>query len=132
VTAPLFHAGTLDAQKAAAEAAYRTAQARYEQTVLRAIAQVADILQALAHDADEENAQTQAMATVEASRRLTRLSYGAGNVGVLQVLDAERQYQQARLGIVRAQAQRHLDTAQLFLAMGGGWWDWPDRAGSIR
>jgi outer membrane protein TolC len=47
------------------------------------------------------------------------MSYHEGNVGVLQVLDAERLYQQARLGYVRAEAQRYSDTAQLFLALGG-------------
>jgi outer membrane protein TolC len=50
---------------------------------------------------------------------MTRQSYNEGNVGVLQVLDAERRYQQARLGYVRAQAQRYVDTAQLMLALGG-------------
>ena len=39
--------------------------------------------------------------------------------GVLQVLDAERSYQQARLGYVRAVVQRYIDTVQLFLALGG-------------
>jgi hypothetical protein len=34
-------------------------------------------------------------------------------------LDAERSYQQARLGFVRAVVQRYLDTVQLFLALGG-------------
>ena len=47
------------------------------------------------------------------------MSYHEGNVGVLQVLDAERLHQQARLGYVRAEAQRYSDTAQLFLALGG-------------
>ncbi len=129
LTAPLFHGGALAAQRAAAEAAYKTALARYRQTVLRAFAQVADILQALAHDAESVATEDKAVASAEASLRLTRLSYAAGNVGVLQVLDAQRQYQQARLGAVRAQAKRYVDTAQLFLAMGGGWWDWPGRAG---
>jgi len=119
LTAPLFHGGALQAQESAAEAAYKAAEARYQQTVIRAFAQVADVLQALVHDADEQAAQDKAVAAAKASLDLTRLSYGAGNVGVLQVLDAERQYQQARLGAVKAQAQRHLDAAQLFLAMGG-------------
>jgi outer membrane protein TolC len=35
------------------------------------------------------------------------------------VLDAQRSYQQARLGFVKAQGQRYLDTVQLFLALGG-------------
>ena len=58
---------------------------------------------------------TQAWQTID----LTRRSYNEGNVGVLQVLDAERLYQSARLGYVRAQAQRYMDTVQLFMALGG-------------
>ncbi len=85
---------------------------------------MADTLQALTHDAEQLVAQRHALDSSESSRNLVRLSYSAGNVGVIQVLYAERLVQQARLGFVRAQAQRYLDTAQLFLAMGGGWWDW--------
>jgi len=48
------------------------------------------------------------------------LGYNVGNAGILQVLDAERLLAQARLGYVRAKAQRYLDTTQLFLAVGGG------------
>jgi outer membrane protein TolC len=48
-----------------------------------------------------------------------RKSYREGNIGVLQVLDAERHYQQASLVYVQASAQRFRDTAQLFLALGG-------------
>jgi outer membrane protein TolC len=44
---------------------------------------------------------------------------------VLQLLDAERARQQALLGYARAQAQRLGDSAQLLVAMGGGWWDDP-------
>ena len=43
----------------------------------------------------------------------------AGNTGVLQVLEAQRQSQQARLGLVRAQAQRLEDIIELQLALGG-------------
>jgi NodT family efflux transporter outer membrane factor (OMF) lipoprotein len=129
VLAPLLHGGALKAEQAAAEAAFQAAEAQYEQTVLRSFAQVADILQAIVHDAEDIEAQDKAVASAAASLHLTRLSYAAGNVGVLQVLDAERQYRQALLGAVRAKTQRFLDTAQLFLAMGGGWWDWPERAG---
>lgn len=44
----------------------------------------------------------------------------AGGARVLQVLDVQRRYRQARLGYARAQAQRYLDSAQLFLALGAG------------
>ena len=57
--------------------------------------------------------------TARSSVELARESYKAGNTGVLFVLDAERQSLQSRLGVLRAQTQRFMDTAQLLLAMGG-------------
>jgi outer membrane protein TolC len=87
--------------------------------VVQAFGQVADLLQALVHDADLLTAQKHALDTASESVRLQRISYGAGSTGVLGLLEAQRQYQQARLGYVRAEAQRYLDTAQLLVAMGG-------------
>ena len=52
-------------------------------------------------------------------------NYRAGLVNYLQMLTADNQYQQARLGYIGAQAQRLQDTAALFVALGGGWWN-PD------
>jgi NodT family efflux transporter outer membrane factor (OMF) lipoprotein len=121
LTAPLFHAGALQAQKRAAVATFRASAARYEQTVLAAFGQVADTLRALAHDGDLVAAQQQALDTSDQLVRLQRLSYAAGKSDLLQLLDAERRYQQARLGYARAQAQRFQDSTQLLLAMGGGW-----------
>ena len=87
--------------------------------MLVAFGQVADALQALDHDAEQLDAQARAQDAARDNLDLTRRSYNEGNVGVLQILDAERLYQQARLGYVRAQAQRYMDTVQLFLALGG-------------
>jgi NodT family efflux transporter outer membrane factor (OMF) lipoprotein len=119
LTAPLFHGGELEAQRQAALDAYGAALATYEQTVLQAFGQVADVLQSLAHDAEQVAAQMHALETSAASLRLTRIGYNIGNLGILQVLDAQRLLAQARLGYVRAEAQRYLDTTQLFLALGG-------------
>jgi NodT family efflux transporter outer membrane factor (OMF) lipoprotein len=119
LTAPLFHGGTLSAERRAAVDAFQASLATYKQTVLQSFGQVADVLEALAHDAEQLAAQKHAMESAAASLRLTRLSYSAGNVGILQVLDAQRLLQQAQLGYVRAQVQRRQDTAQLFLALGG-------------
>lgn len=119
LTAPLFDGGTLRAQKRAAVAALQASAADYQQTVLEAFGQVADSLEALDHDAEQLDAQAHAQDAARENVDLTRKSYNEGNVGVLQVLDAERLYQNARLGYVRAQAQRYMDTVQLFLALGG-------------
>ena len=118
-TAPIFDGGTLRAEKRAAIDAMHASAAAYEQTVLEAFAQVADLLEGLDHDAEQLDAQDHAQQAAQSSLELARISYKEGNAGVLQVLDAERSYQQARLGYVRAKAQRYLDTVQLFLALGG-------------
>jgi NodT family efflux transporter outer membrane factor (OMF) lipoprotein len=120
LVAPILDGGTLRAEKRAAEAALRARLARYEQAVLTAFGQVADTLEALAHDAELVDAQARAEAAARDNLDLTRRSYQEGNVGVLQVLDAERGYQRAHLGLVRATAQRYVDTAELYLALGGG------------
>jgi len=119
LVAPLFDGGKLRAEKRAAIAAMNASAASYEQTVLNAFGQVADCLQALGHGSDQLQAQTRAEQAARATVEMTRQSYQEGNVGILQVLDAERRYQQAKLGFVRAQAQRYVDTAALMLALGG-------------
>jgi NodT family efflux transporter outer membrane factor (OMF) lipoprotein len=119
LTMPLFDGGTLRAEKRAAVDAMRASAANYEQTVLEAFAQVADLLEALSHDAEELAAEDQAQQAADANLGLTRAAYKEGNVGILQVLDAQRAFQQARLGYVKSLGQRYLDTVQLFLALGG-------------
>jgi NodT family efflux transporter outer membrane factor (OMF) lipoprotein len=120
VTVPIFHGGELTAQKKAAEDAYQESLDDYRQTVVTAFGQVADTLHALGNDSDQLGAETKSVASASASLKLTRLGYGVGNAAVVQVLDAQRQSEQAELGAVRAQAQRYTDTIKLFLAMGGG------------
>jgi NodT family efflux transporter outer membrane factor (OMF) lipoprotein len=124
-TAPIFHGGTLSAQERAAKDAFDASWAAYRQTVIQAFGQVADQLQALAHDDEAVKTQRAALASSEQALKLARLSYEAGNSTLLQLLDPERQREQAQLGVVRAEAQRLTDTAQLLVALGSGWWNAP-------
>jgi NodT family efflux transporter outer membrane factor (OMF) lipoprotein len=128
VTQPIFHGGQLTAQKRAAEDALDGQLANYRQTILTSFGQVADTLTALSHDAELVNGQKRALVSAQANAELTRTSYSAGNTTQLQLLDSERLLSQARLGYVRALAQRFQDTTQLFVAMGGGWWDWRSKS----
>ncbi len=128
LAAPIFHGGELEAQRRAAEAAYRGTLANYQQTILQSFGQVADLLQSLAHGAELLDDQRQAVEAAEENLRLTRIAFQAGNVGTLQIVETERQYAQALTGYVSAKAQRYQNTAQLFVAMGGGWRDWRGNA----
>jgi NodT family efflux transporter outer membrane factor (OMF) lipoprotein len=119
LTAPIFDGGRLRAERRAAINELHASAERYQQTVLESFGQVADLLDALSQDAASLATQTSALATADSSLELARESFSEGNSGLLQLLDSQRQRQQAELGFVRAQAQQYLDTTQLFLALGG-------------
>ena len=95
--------------------------------MLGAFGQVADNLRALEHDAQALAAQQTALATAQRSFELTQESYAEGQASFVQLLQAQRLFQQARLGYAKAKGQRYLDTAQLFVAMGGAWKPWIER-----
>lgn len=118
--APIFNGHTLAAQRDAAIAAYTAQLGSYRQTVLLAFGQVADSLEALRHDAALVQAQAAALASARHNLALTQQSYQAGQASLLALLQAQRLYQQARLGEARARGQRVADSAQLLIAMGGG------------
>ncbi|HEY4972252.1 MAG TPA: efflux transporter outer membrane subunit [Steroidobacteraceae bacterium] len=119
LTQPLFDHGALRARQQAAREALRGALANYQQVVLRSFAQVADALESLDHDQELLSSEQSAVAIAAQNLALTRESFSAGNSGVLQVLEAQRQNEQARIGLVHAQSQRLQDTVQLLLALGG-------------
>jgi len=119
LTQPIFEGGKLSAERRAALDNYQAALAVYRQTILTAFGNVADRLQALSNDADRLHAQEEAADTASQALDLARRSYEAGNSGILDVIDAERRNAQAKLGLARATAQRLMDTAELYLALGG-------------
>jgi NodT family efflux transporter outer membrane factor (OMF) lipoprotein len=123
VAAPIFHAGTLWFQRRAAIEAYQASLASYRQVVVSAFQQVADTLRAVEHDAETLQAQSEALAAADQALRLVTANYEAGLVNYLQILKADSQYQQARLGYIQARAQRLQDSAALLVALGGGWWN---------
>jgi NodT family efflux transporter outer membrane factor (OMF) lipoprotein len=120
---PIFHGGELSAKRRAAIAAYDQAEAQYRQTVLQAFQNVADVLRALEKDAETLKAQSDAEGTARESLELARSQYELGAVSYLVLLNAQRQHQQARITLAQAQAARFADTAALFQALGGGWWN---------
>ena len=125
LTAPVFHGGALRAERRASIDALDASLARYRQTVLAAFGQVTDTLRALGHDAELTAAEREALESASTALELQRVSYAAGRSNRLQLLDAERAYQRARLGYARATVQRYADSAQLLVALGGGWWRSP-------
>jgi NodT family efflux transporter outer membrane factor (OMF) lipoprotein len=119
LTGPIFHGGSLKANRRASVDGYDASMANYRQTVIASLGQVADVLQAINHDGEEYAAQERARDAASISLRLNQQGYRAGEIGVLQVLDAERTYQRALIDHIRADTARYLDTVQLAVALGG-------------
>jgi NodT family efflux transporter outer membrane factor (OMF) lipoprotein len=123
ITAPIFSGGTLFHKQRAAEAGFDQAAAQYKSTVIAALQNVADALHALQSDADELSAAVASEQAAGQSLAIVRKQLELGQVAYLALLNAEQTYQQAKLALVQAQAARLTDTAGLFQALGGGWWN---------
>jgi NodT family efflux transporter outer membrane factor (OMF) lipoprotein len=122
---PIFHGGALQAQRRAALAAFDAAAADYRQTVVTAFANVADSLRALELDAQALGAVTDAYQQARAAAELAQKQFEVGAVSYLSLLSAQQQLRQASVQVVQTRADRFADTAALFQAIGGGWWNPP-------
>jgi len=125
VTQTVFDAGTLLHQKRAAEDAYDQAAAGYRSAVITALQNVADALRAIQQDAHALKAAVDFERAAKIQFDLVRQQMLTGYANILLLLNAQQTYLQARLAVVQAQAARLADTAALFQALGGGWWNRP-------
>ncbi len=126
IAQPIFHGFTLLHQQRAAKQAFVQAAAQYRSTVITAFQNVADTLHALVSDADALKAADKAERAAKHSLDLARTQYQTGYASYLALLSAEQTYDQAVINTVQAQANRYADTAALFEALGGGWWNRAD------
>jgi len=126
LTQPIFQGGTLLHRQRAAEAFYDQAAAEYRSAVLTAFQNVADTLHAIQGDADALKAAVAAENAADRSLTIVQKQLELGDVSYLELLNAEQTYQQAKINLVQALANRYADTAALFQALGGGWWNRSD------
>lgn len=126
IAQPVFDGKTLLHRERAAKAAYTQAEEQYRSTVLTAFQNVADTLHAIQQDADGLKAASAATEAAAVTLELTRKQMEGGYANYLALLTAEQVYQQAVINQVQAQSNRYADTAALFQALGGGWWNRPD------
>ena len=126
LTAPIFDGGTLRHQERAARDSFVQAAEQYRSTVLTAFQNVADTLAALQQDAEALKSAAAAADAAKRSLELAQRQVEDGYAGELQLLNAQQAYQQAQINLIQAEANRFSDTAALFQALGGGWWNRSD------
>lgn len=121
-SATLFDAGALKDKSQAAKAAFEASTANYRLTVLEAFRQVADGLRALSADADILKARKDALDAAERALKITRDQYRLGGTDYQSLLTAQINASQTRISYLQALQQRYLDTAALYVALGGRAW----------
>jgi len=123
VLQPVFRGGELRARKRAAIATYEQVQAQYRETVLLAFRHVADALLALQTDMNNLSLQQESEQLATQTLQLVEHQFREGSVSYLTLLNAQTQYQQSRIACIQARSSLYTDTAALFQALGGGWWN---------
>ncbi len=119
----IFDGGTLKARSKAAQQALVQAGAEYRSTVITAIQNVADTLYAIQYDAKSLAAAARSERAMRLTRDITKKQYETGYVNYQQLLTSEQNYQQSVIALIQAQTNRFGDTAALYQALGGGWWN---------
>jgi len=122
-TQPVFQGGTLLYRERLAREVYEQAFQQYRGAVVGAFQNVADALHALQSDADALKAADATERATRTSFDLTRRQVELGQANYLSLLTAQQAYLQALINRIQAQANRYADTAALFQALGGGWWN---------
>jgi NodT family efflux transporter outer membrane factor (OMF) lipoprotein len=122
-TQTIFDAGSLLHLRREAEATYDQTGWTYRSVLIGALQNVADALHALQYDADALRAARDFERAAKISLDLSSQQMETGQANVLFLLLAQQTYLQASIAVVQARANRLSDTAALFQALGGGWWN---------
>jgi outer membrane protein TolC len=129
-TAPLFNAGRLRTAVERQSAGERIATLRYESAVLGALQDVENSLVALAQERERGQALAAAMQSSRHGLRHAESLHREGQIDLLQLLDAQRDFLAAELAVIDGHTQHALATVQLVKALGGGWYAHPVAAAS--
>jgi NodT family efflux transporter outer membrane factor (OMF) lipoprotein len=124
----LFDAGQRQAASDAARAAHEVEVAFYRQTVLTAFQEVEDQLAALRVLEEEAKLQAEAVAAARQSVEVVENQYKAGTASFLEVIVVRTIALNNERTAVQILGRRLVASAQLVLALGGGWEGLPDYA----
>jgi NodT family efflux transporter outer membrane factor (OMF) lipoprotein len=122
-TQTLFDGGTLLHQLQEAKDTYNATAWSYRGVVVGAVQNVADSLRAIQNDADALKAARNFERAAKVSFDLAQQQTQNGYANILILLTAQQTYLQAVIQVVQARAARLSDTAALYQALGGGWWN---------
>ena len=119
--APVFNAGSNRARLKAARAALEAETYSYQQTVLSAFKEVDNALTTFSKIRDMRESRARLEEAARSYMELANLQYINGVISYLDVLDAQRGYFDAQIGLNNAVRDELLSVVNLYKALGGGW-----------
>ncbi len=118
---PIFDAGKMSARVDQASAKQKQVLASYEGVIQNAFREVNDALVSLRLQTEREAALDKAQLAAQKALQISENRYQSGYSAYLEVLDAQRVYNDAALTFIQSRQARLVATVSLFKALGGGW-----------
>lgn len=118
---PIFQGGKLVGNLKAKRAKTETAGHAYQQTILSALQETESAVTAYTQDLKIIQQKKEAKNRYEDLLFLTKERFTKGLVSALQLIDAERVYNQSEQELLGSDVKTLLDTIFLYKALGGGW-----------
>lgn len=117
---PLFAMGKYRATLKAKKAAYEQECYSYEKSVLTAFKEARNAIVDFNKIKDIYESRLQLERSSKATMELAQLQYINGVIGYLDVLDAQRSYFDAQIGLSNAIRDKQITLVKLYKALGGG------------
>lgn len=118
---PLFAMGKYRVTLKAKKAAYEQECYSYEKSVLTAFKEARNAIVDFNKIKDIYESRLQLERSSKATMELAQLQYINGVIGYLDVLDAQRSYFDAQIGLSNAIRDKQITLVKLYKALGGGW-----------
>ena len=121
ILGPVFDMGTRQSQYRAKQAAYERQVISYEKAVLTAFNDVREAIITFRKVQEIYEAWLRLEQAAKSNIDLARLQYINGVIGYIDLLDAQRSYFDAQIGLSNATRNKQLSLVTLYKALGGGW-----------
>ncbi len=118
---PIFNGGRLNARVDQEAAKQKKTLATYERTIQTAFTEVNDALVNLREQTQREQSLQISQDSAKKMLALSENRYQSGYSAYIEVLDAQRTYNEASLAFVQARQARLSASVDLFKVLGGGW-----------
>lgn len=121
IAGSVFDFGRKKRKYKASVAVYDQTRYAYEQAVITAFTEVNNAISAYSHVKENRTLKSELCDAAAKYVDLARLQYRGGTLNYIEVLDAQRRFFDAQIGVNKALRDEYLALINLYKALGGGW-----------